>query len=231
MLHDEVDAIRNQLKLLGHSVPTDVIVSFLQNNNELFSLEAAASGINGVAQSRSSAQPPEAMYDNVQAPLIGPTLRSNESPLARPSTSQSESTPQLDITWAGKDSWSVSAASQKFVSRCLCDATAAPTAVPAGEQMLTAALQVQNRLQQNPSNRAADYRRTAQPCAGNTLVLEPFVPEPFVPEPFVPEPFVPEPFVPEPFIPEPSNSSAPHQAPHNQTSRYAAATVNLARCL
>ena len=128
MLEDEVDAIRRQLKLLGHSVPTDVIVNFLKENNELFSLEAAALDPHRLARTRSSEQPSDVACDNVHAPFNGPTLPSNESQCSRSSASQTGPSPQLDITWAGKEPSGVPAAAHQFVSRCLDGVSAASTA-------------------------------------------------------------------------------------------------------
>ena len=105
-MEDEVDAIKRQLKLLGHSVPTDVIVKFLQDNNELYTLEAAASNSDRLAHSLPSAQPFGGGDNNARASPSKVLLPSLDHQISKPANLHVADTPQLDTTWAGQHDWS-----------------------------------------------------------------------------------------------------------------------------
>ncbi len=100
----EVNAIKQQLKLLGHSLPTEVIVKFLQENNEL--LTACQNPKYGLALSGNP-------IDRSQAASRRPDVQSNTESAAQshqdtadlesfPQAMQEKGpeTPQLDVTWA-----------------------------------------------------------------------------------------------------------------------------------
>jgi len=101
---EEVHAIKQQLKLLGHSLPTEVIVRFLQENNEL--LTACQNPKYGLALSGNP-------IDRSQAASRRPDVQSNTESAAQshqdtadlesfPQAMQEKGpeTPQLDVTWA-----------------------------------------------------------------------------------------------------------------------------------
>ena len=100
----EVDAIKQQLRLLGHSLPTEVIVNFLQENNELLTAyqnPGYAPLPNKVNKQRSPTAPGRSILqaDRQTARLDHDNTASFQSyqhakqrlvPVA----------PQLDVTWA-----------------------------------------------------------------------------------------------------------------------------------
>ena len=91
----EVDAIKQQLKLLGHTLPTEVIVKFLQDNNELLtacqhSRMPSRSSVHGTP-SRST--------------TFGVNRQQNQAGIdpglpAFNTVAQAQAVPQLDVTWA-----------------------------------------------------------------------------------------------------------------------------------
>lgn len=103
----EVDAIKQQLKLLGHSLPTEVIVRFLQDNSEL--LTACQNPSYGSSSSRlfdtslKHAPPRASTQSNVTAATQGA-----QDPPSIQFTPESTHhigpiTPQLDVTWASQN--------------------------------------------------------------------------------------------------------------------------------
>ena len=92
----EVDAIKQQLKLLGHSLPTDVIVKFLQDNSELLT---ACQKPNITPSLVSQRRSQSSAVQSRQKPPAG-----DESALKAVSLSEATDNPaalpQLDVTWA-----------------------------------------------------------------------------------------------------------------------------------
>ncbi len=101
---EEVHAIKQQLKLLGHSLPTEVIVKFLQENNEL--LTACQNPKYGLPLSGDSIarSQPASRRSNVQS-NIESAAQSHQDTDGLESFPQSvqklgPGTPQLNVTWA-----------------------------------------------------------------------------------------------------------------------------------
>lgn len=94
---DEVDAIKKQLKLLGHNVPTDVIITFLENNNQLVPSHTPAEVPRAPLQ-------PFAVHRDVQR-----SYRTTQTGYLRQAVPQqpvsaqtgARPPPQLDTAWAG----------------------------------------------------------------------------------------------------------------------------------
>lgn len=104
-MHEEVDAIKKQLKLLGHTVPTNVIVNFLQNNNQLFPSYAVEPTSQPLPRSPTSLQHTGSVHDRAaNQPHYLP-----ESSTLPPNCMQQAAahTPQLDTAWAGPGSASL----------------------------------------------------------------------------------------------------------------------------
>lgn len=103
----EVDAIKKQLKLLGHTLPTDVIVNFLQDNSGLLtayqhqglSSQSSADYRNDYAPAAATRRQPTAAAE--------PGLATLNPRVNRP---EAQAIPQLDVTWA-------SAAPSRHLSR------------------------------------------------------------------------------------------------------------------
>ncbi len=101
---EEVHAIKQQLKLLGHSLPTEAIVRFLQENNEL--LTACQNPTYGlplsgdpIARSQSASRHSDVPSNTESG------VKSRQDTAALESFSQAmqqsgPATPQLDVTWA-----------------------------------------------------------------------------------------------------------------------------------
>lgn len=103
----EVDAIKQQLKLLGHSLPTEVIVKFLQDNSEL--LTACQNPSYGSSSSRPvdtslRHAPPRA---STQSHVTDATQGAQDPPSIQftpePAHHIGPITPQLDVTWASEN--------------------------------------------------------------------------------------------------------------------------------
>lgn len=101
---EEVHAITQQLKLLGHSLPTEVIVKFLQDNNEL--LTACQNPTYGLPLSRDSVarSQPASRRSELQS-NIESAAQSHQDTAGLESFPQAvqksgPTTPQLDVTWA-----------------------------------------------------------------------------------------------------------------------------------
>ena len=108
MLSEEVEAIKKQLKLLGHSVPTDVIEKFLQNNNQLFPSYAPDSSRTSPAQLWRSNNEKVAGHGTAsQRDCLPPASAiPQQANSAQPALTH---TPKLDTAWAGLASSSLHA--------------------------------------------------------------------------------------------------------------------------
>ena len=91
----EVNAIRQQLKLLGHTLPTDVIVKFLQDNSGLLTAYQQPD----VSRRFSPDQSNECTLNTVTR---REHLAKVEPGFANPTAKQPgvQALPQLDVTWA-----------------------------------------------------------------------------------------------------------------------------------
>lgn len=87
---EEVDAIKQQLTLLGHSLPTNVIVKFLQDNSELLTTYQHPGFIS---------QADAAQYRSKCAAMREPQAGTKPE-LAKPEAGPAQILPQLDMTWA-----------------------------------------------------------------------------------------------------------------------------------
>jgi len=101
---EEVHAIKQQLKLLGHSLPTEVIVKFLQENNEL--LTACQDPTYGlplsrdpIARSQSASRQPDVQSNTESAVKSRQDTATLES-ISQAMQQSGPATPQLDVTWA-----------------------------------------------------------------------------------------------------------------------------------
>ena len=100
----EVIAIKQQLKLLGHSLPTEVIVKFLQENNEL--LTACQNPTYGlpisgdpIARSQPASRRPDVQSNTESAAQSRQDTAGLES-FPQAVQNSGPATPQLDVTWA-----------------------------------------------------------------------------------------------------------------------------------
>lgn len=119
MLSVEVEAVKKQLKLLGHSVPTDVIEKFLQNNNQLFPSYAPDSSRTSSAQLwRSGNEQYAGRSTASQRDCLPPASAiPQQTNSAQPALTH---TPQLDTAWAGLASSSLYAYEQaRFQTPCM----------------------------------------------------------------------------------------------------------------
>lgn len=97
---EEVNAIKQQLKLLGHSLPTEVIVKFLQENNELLTAcQNPKYGLplsgNPIARSQPASRRPD-VQSNTESHQDTAEFESFSQTLQK----SGPATPQLDVTWA-----------------------------------------------------------------------------------------------------------------------------------
>ena len=100
---EEVHAIKQQLKLLGHSLPTEVIVKFLQENNEL--LTACQNPKHGLPLSGDSiarSQPASRsdVLSNIESAAQSRQDTAGLESFPRAVPKSGPATPQLDVTWA-----------------------------------------------------------------------------------------------------------------------------------
>ncbi|KAL0033597.1 hypothetical protein WJX79_006452 [Trebouxia sp. C0005] len=101
---EEVNAIKQQLKLLGHSLPTEVIVKFLQENNELLTAcqnpkYGLTIGEDPTARSQPASRWPDVQSNTERA------VQSHQDTAVLESFSEAvqksgSAAPQLDVTWA-----------------------------------------------------------------------------------------------------------------------------------
>ena len=99
-MHEEVDAIKKQLQLLGHTVPTNAIVNFLQNNNQLFPLYAPEPTSQALPQSTTSVRYTGSVHGRAaEQPYYVP--ESSTLPFSCMQQAAAH-TPQLDTAWASR---------------------------------------------------------------------------------------------------------------------------------
>ncbi len=100
----EVDAIKQQLKLLGHSLPTEVIVRFLQENNELLTAcqdpnyGASPSTRKSSAFKNNAAR--SASHTRGQPAKANPQELASHQPHSPAAKRSPQAAPELDVTWA-----------------------------------------------------------------------------------------------------------------------------------
>ena len=90
----EVNAIKQQLKLLGHTLPTDVIVKFLQENSGLLSAYQHPTSSAQQSSDQVHNSPPDDITQTGQSAGAEPGFASR---VTRPAT---QTVPELDVTWA-----------------------------------------------------------------------------------------------------------------------------------
>ena len=94
----EVNAIKQQLKLLGHTLPTDVIVSFLQENSGLLTAYQPPGSSAQQSFDRLHDNPPA---DTRQRGHLAGAEPGFASRVVRPVTLEATQTvPELDVSWA-----------------------------------------------------------------------------------------------------------------------------------
>ena len=94
----EVNAIKQQLKLLGHTLPTDVIVSFLQENSGLLTAYQHPDSSAQLSFGQINDYPPA---DITQRGQLAGAEPGSASRVMRPVT---QAVPELDVTWASAGS-------------------------------------------------------------------------------------------------------------------------------
>ena len=155
----EVDAIKQQLKLLGHSLPTEVIVKFLQDNSEL--LTACQNPSYGSSSSRpvNASLQHASMRAPTQPNVTVATQGAQDPPSIQfspePAHHIGPITPQLDVTWASEKPGDIlpNRPSQVKSSACGKPATADVLGFncPAWQLFTTAQTHVHHRDNQNAS--------------------------------------------------------------------------------
>ena len=119
----DVDAIKKQLKLLGHSLPTDVIVKFLQENDDL--LTACQQPLHQEKSDRSRGG-----HTALQVEVFNKQISQFSLPAAHYSVLETAvapralpRTPELDLTWGTRGTLS-STTQDMFKARASCSSSA-----------------------------------------------------------------------------------------------------------